>query len=269
MPELPEVETTRRGIAPWLEGRVLIGTRVRAPRLRWPIPDEIRDLRHESVQGVRRRAKFLLLDLTSGQLLLHLGMSGSLRVVSADSAPEKHDHLDLELDSGQALRLRDPRRFGAALWTSEPDSHPLLAKLGPEPWDEGVNGDWLYQRARGRRRAVKDFIMDAGILVGVGNIYAQESLFRAGIHPARAAGRISRRRYDVLLDRIRAVLGEAIEVGGTTLRDFAGAADAPGYFRQQLRVYGRGGEACRFCGRTLRAGRHGQRATIYCPGCQH
>jgi formamidopyrimidine-DNA glycosylase len=166
------------------------------------------------------------------------------------------------------LRLRDPRRFGAALWTRTPGSHPLLDKLGPEPWDPGVDGDWLYRRARGRRRAVKDFIMDAGILVGVGNIYAQESLFRAGIHPARAAGRISRKRYALLADTIRAVLGEAIAVGGTTLRDFAGAGGAPGYFRQQLTVYGRGGEPCRACGRTLRAARHGQRGTVYCPGCQ-
>ncbi len=268
MPELPEVETTRRGIAPWLEGRTLVCARVREPRLRWPIADEIRQLGDEPVRGVRRRAKFLLLDLDSGQLLLHLGMSGSLRVVVADTPPDKHDHLDLVLDSGRALRLRDPRRFGAALWTSEPDRHPLLDKLGPEPWDPGVDGEWFYRKARGRRRAVKDFIMDAGILVGVGNIYAQESLFRAGIHPARAAGRISRKRYGLLADTIRAVLGEAIEVGGTTLRDFAGAGGAPGYFRQQLTVYGRGGEPCRSCGRTLRAVRHGQRGTVYCPRCQ-
>lgn len=268
MPELPEVETTRRGLAPWVDGRTLVRAAVRQPRLRWPVPGAVQYLRNESIHGIRRRAKFLLLDLDSGQLLLHLGMSGSLRVVPADTRPEKHDHLDLVLDSGSALRLRDPRRFGAVLWTDEPDRHPLLDKLGPEPWDAVVDGDWFYRRARGRRRTVKDFIMDAGILVGVGNIYAQESLFRAGIHPARAAGRISRSRYALLADAIRAVLGEAIEVGGTTLRDFAGAGGAPGYFRQQLTVYGRGGEPCLSCGRALRAVRHGQRATVYCTRCQ-
>jgi formamidopyrimidine-DNA glycosylase len=268
MPELPEVETTRRGIAPWLDGAVVTHTQVRAPRLRWPIPEAIRQLRDEPVRGVRRRAKFLLLDLASGQLLLHLGMSGSLRVVPADTAAGPHDHLDLVLDSGSALRLRDPRRFGAALWTPEPDLHPLLNDLGPEPLDPEFDGDWLYTRSRGRRRAVKDFIMDARILVGVGNIYAQESLFRAGIHPARPAGRVGRARYRVLAETIRTVLAEAIDVGGTTLRDFAGADSAPGWFRQQLTVYGRGGEPCRNCGRALRLTRHGQRATVYCTRCQ-
>jgi len=268
MPELPEVETTRRGIAPWLHNETLSYTRVRQPRLRWPVPAAVRHLRDEPVQAVRRRAKFVLLDLASGQLIVHLGMSGSLRVVDADTPAGAHDHLDLVLASGSAVRMTDPRRFGAVLWTDQPGVHPRLDGLGPEPWDAGVDGRWLYDRARGRRRAVKDFIMDSGIIVGVGNIYAQESLFRAGIHPGRPAGRISWQRYERLAGTIRTVLDEAIAVGGTTLRDFTGAGGAPGYFRQQLTVYGRAGEPCRICRRPLRQLRQGQRSTVYCTHCQ-
>lgn len=268
MPELPEVETTRRGIEPWLRGRRILHTEVRQPRLRWPVPRAVRDLRDAPVTAVRRRAKFLLLDLKRGQILMHLGMSGSLRVLPADTPPGKHDHVDLVLDSGRVLRLRDPRRFGAVLWSARPDSHPLLAALGPEPLSADFSGESLWARSRGRRQAVKSFLMDNHTVVGVGNIYAQESLFRAGIHPSRAAGRISRVRYDALAEAVKTVLGEAIEVGGTTLRDFTGAGGKPGYFRQRLAVYGRGGEPCPACGAPLILARHGQRSTVYCGHCQ-
>jgi formamidopyrimidine-DNA glycosylase len=268
MPELPEVETTRRGIAPWVENSVVRHAEVRVPKLRWPVAPEIRALRDAPVRALRRRAKFLLLDFDQGQLLLHLGMSGTLRVLEHGAPLQKHDHLDLVLDNGRLLRLRDPRRFGAALWSAEPDSHPLLLSLGPEPLGEDFNGDWLWRRSRGRRQAVKTFLMDNRTVVGVGNIYAQESLFGAGIHPSRPAGRISRERYQRLADSVREVLAAAIEAGGTTLRDFTSATGAPGYFRQSLRVYGRAGAPCPVCGAVLRAARHGQRSTVYCARCQ-
>lgn len=268
MPELPEVETTRRGIAPWLEGAVIRHAVVRQPRLRWPVPADVQNLRNRKIRSVTRRAKFIVLELEHGQLLLHLGMSGTLRVLPADAEARKHDHLDLVLDNGHLLRLRDPRRFGAALWAAPGETHHLLAKLGPEPLSPDFSGAALHARAHGRKQAVKTFIMDNHTVVGVGNIYAQESLFRAGIHPSRAAGRISRARYERLAQAIRAVLTEAIEAGGTTLRDFTSATGSPGYFRQRLTVYGRAGAPCRACGTTLRPLRHGQRSTVYCPRCQ-
>lgn len=268
MPELPEVETTRRGIAPFMEGHELRCVIIRDPRLRWPVPDEVALLRDARVLAVRRRAKYLLIDTDQGQLLLHLGMSGSLRIVDASLRPEKHDHVDLVLDSGRAVRLNDPRRFGALLFSPEPDIHPLLEHLGPEPLSEAFTGAWLAERARGRRTSVKTFIMDNQIVVGVGNIYAQESLFLAGIHPSRPAGRISAARYERLAGAIREVLASAIAAGGTTLRDFTRADGRPGYFTQSLRVYGRAGENCLACGTSLRAARHGQRSTSYCPRCQ-
>lgn len=268
MPELPEVETTRRGIAPHMEGRRIRRAIVRQPKLRWEIPPQVRALRDATVRGIRRRAKYLLIDTDRGQLLMHLGMSGSLRVVDADLPPGTHDHVDLVLDSGRAVRLNDPRRFGAVLFSDEADTHPLLRDLGPEPLSDAFDGAWLAARARGRRSAVKSFIMDNAVVVGVGNIYAQESLFLAGIHPSRAAGRISAARYEALARAIRTVLADAIEAGGTTLRDFSGADGRPGYFAQSLRVYGRAGAPCVTCGATLKAARHGQRSTCYCPHCQ-
>lgn len=268
MPELPEVETTRRGIAPFMEGHVLNRVVVRQPQLRWAVPPEVMVMRDASVLAVRRRAKYLLVDTDRGQLLLHLGMSGSLRVVEAATPPGVHDHLDLILDSGRAVRLNDPRRFGALLFSAQPDTHPLLSHLGPEPLSDAFDGSWLAARARGRRVSVKSFIMDNRVVVGVGNIYAQESLFLAGIHPSRAAGRISAARYEALADAVRQVLTGAIAAGGTTLRDFTGADGRPGYFTQSLRVYGRAGEACLQCGNALKAARHGQRSTSYCPTCQ-
>lgn len=268
MPELPEVETTCRGIRPWLEGQSISRVTVRQPQLRWPVPPAVRQLRQQPVLAVSRRAKFLLIDVPTGQILVHLGMSGSLRVLPLDTPAGRHDHVDLELASGRLLRLNDPRRFGAVLWTPRPGRHPLLDTLGPEPLEPGFDGDWLADRAQGRRQSVKTFIMDNHTVVGVGNIYAQESLFMAGIHPSRPAGRVSRARYHRLADAIRRVLTRAIEAGGTTLRDFTRADGQPGYFAQALQVYGRGGEPCRACGTPLRATRHGQRATCYCPQCQ-
>ena len=269
MPELPEVETTLRGIRPHLQGRTLKKVVVRESRLRWPVSESLYSLRDSQVLGVRRRAKYLLIDLDVGQLLIHLGMSGTLRVVDQDLPVRKHDHVDLLLDNGKMLRFNDPRRFGTVLLETGAEGHALLAALGPEPLGESFDGQWLFERSRGRKVAVKNFIMDNATVVGVGNIYAQESLFLAGIHPSRAAGRISRARYERLADAIRQVLSQAIAAGGTTLRDFTRADGQPGYFAQSLSVYGRAGQPCMACGATLKAERHGQRSTVYCGRCQH
>lgn len=270
MPELPEVETTRRGIAPLLSGRRVISVDVRNPHLRWPVPPALaRELPGQRVRGVTRRAKFLLVESPVGHLILHLGMSGSLRVVSRDLAPEKHDHLDVVMDDGHCLRLRDPRRFGAALWTTEdPFEHPLLKYLGPEPLEDNFSAEWLHQLSRRRRVAVKSFLMNSKVVAGVGNIYASEALFLAGIHPGRPAGRISLKRYRGLVDAVREVLESAIAAGGTTLRDFVDSSGNPGYFSQKLRVYGRQHQACEHCGSAVRSRIIGQRATYYCPRCQ-
>jgi len=269
VPELPEVEITRRGIAPHLQGRAVERIVVRQPRLRWPVPARIRRLRGQTFTTVRRRGKYLLLETVRGTAIIHLGMSGSLRIVPAGAPPGPHDHVDIELDDGRALRLRDPRRFGALLWTERrPLDHPLLAKLGPEPLEAAFDGAHLFARSRGRRLAVKPFIMDAAVVVGVGNIYASETLFRAEIHPFRAAGRISLPRHRRLADAIQQVLREAIDQGGTSLRDFTRADGEPGYFGLSLQVYGRAGDSCARCGRELRMRRQGQRATYYCGKCQ-
>lgn len=269
MPELPEVETTRRGIAPYVTGRRVVEARLRRPDLRWPIPPEIsRELPGQRIEAVRRRAKYLLLDAQTGSVILHLGMSGSLRVLAQDAAAKAHDHADLVLDSGRLLRLTDPRRFGALLWQPRGSTHELLRGLGPEPLGEDFDGGYLYARSRGRRSPIKHFLMDQAIVVGVGNIYAAEALFRAGIHPARAAGRVSRERYQRLADAIREILAYAIRRGGTTLRDFINPDGEPGYFEQELFVYGRAGQPCKACGTTLRDADWGQRATVYCPRCQ-
>jgi formamidopyrimidine-DNA glycosylase len=278
MPELPEVETTLRGVAPHLLGRAVEGVVVREARLRWPIPDHLPELlAGQRVATLTRRGKYLLMGFTprsdggaaTGALILHLGMSGSLRITPSDTVPERHDHVDLIVEGGISLRFHDPRRFGALLWTGEdPHGHPLLAHLGPEPLGEAFTGNHLYQESRQRQRAVKSFIMDGRIVVGVGNIYANESLFLAGIAPSRAAGRISKQRYERLAQAIREVLGASIRQGGTTLRDFVNASGQPGYFAQTLRVYGRDGQPCRLCGETIRLTRTGQRATFWCPHCQ-
>ncbi|MFY2763874.1 bifunctional DNA-formamidopyrimidine glycosylase/DNA-(apurinic or apyrimidinic site) lyase [Arenimonas sp. MALMAid1274] len=269
MPELPEVETTRRGLAPHVEGRRITGVVLRRPDLRWPIPPEVaRELPGQPVLAVRRRAKYLLLDTPPGSALLHLGMSGMLRVLPATTPVDTHDHVDLALDSGRVLRFTDPRRFGCLLWQPAGQTHDLLAGLGPEPLSEDFDGDYLFERSRGRKAPVKAFLMDQAIVVGVGNIYAAESLFRAGIAPGRAAGAVSRERYHRLAAAVKTILAHAITRGGTTLRDFLSPDGAPGYFEQELYVYGREGEPCRTCGRPIRDGRMGNRATAWCPRCQ-
>nr|WP_298250310.1 bifunctional DNA-formamidopyrimidine glycosylase/DNA-(apurinic or apyrimidinic site) lyase [uncultured Halomonas sp.] len=275
MPELPEVETTRRGIAPHVEGREIGEVIVRQPRLRVPVPADL----GERLVGARigplvRRAKYLLLPVSGGDagaatLLCHLGMSGSLRIVRLGELPRKHDHLDLVLDDGGILRYHDPRRFGFIDWLAgdvERDSR--LARLGPEPLSEAFDGERLYRLSRGRRLAVKPFLMDNAVVVGVGNIYASEALFMAGIDPRRAAGRISLARYERLAAAAKEVLAAAITQGGTTLRDFVGGTGEPGYFKQRLNVYGRDGQPCRHCGDELRLITLGQRASVYCPHCQ-
>jgi len=270
MPELPEVETTRRGIEPHLRGQRIKRLVVRQRQLRWPVPRNLeRQLPGQEIARVGRRGKYLLLGIGKSTLMIHLGMSGSLRLLPATTPPGLHDHIDLVLDNGRCLRFTDPRRFGAWLWTGKPISrHPLLASLGPEPLSEAFNADYLYPRSHGRKVAVKNFIMNSRVVVGVGNIYANEALFSAGIHPARAAGRISRQRYVRLVDAIKAILAESIRQGGTTLRDFVNGEGKPGYFRQYLKVYGKTGTPCPHCGAPIREKRIGQRSSFYCAGCQ-
>ena len=269
MPELPEVETSRRGIAPWVEGQTVSEVVIRDRRLRWPVPRTIDNkLTGNIIHSIRRRAKYLLFESDAGTLMIHLGMSGSVRIIDADEPAMLHDHVDLRLASGKALRFRDPRRFGSLLWSDDPASHPLIRDLGPEPLSDEFDGAYLCERARGRKVSIKQFIMNAGIVVGVGNIYASEALFLAGIHPKRKAGRIAAPRFDALAAAIKSVLGRAIEAGGTTLRDFYGGDGEPGYFKQQLDVYDREGKACRKCGKAITAVVLGQRSTYYCKRCQ-
>ncbi|HCD6623083.1 TPA: bifunctional DNA-formamidopyrimidine glycosylase/DNA-(apurinic or apyrimidinic site) lyase [Pseudomonas aeruginosa] len=269
MPELPEVETTRRGIAPYLEGQRVERVIVRERRLRWPIPEDL-DVRlsGQRIVSVERRAKYLLLGAEAGTLISHLGMSGSLRLVESGTPASRHEHVDIELASGMALRYTDPRRFGAMLWSLAPLEHELLRNLGPEPLTDAFAGQRLFELSRGRSMAVKPFIMDNAVVVGVGNIYASEALFAAGIDPRKPARSISKARYLRLAEEIKRILAIAIERGGTTLRDFVGGDGQPGYFQQELFVYGRGGEFCKVCGSTLREIRLGQRASVYCPRCQ-
>jgi formamidopyrimidine-DNA glycosylase len=270
MPELPEVETTRRGIEPHLLGRRVVEVVVRDGRLRWPVPEALAlELRGRRIDAVQRRAKYLLLRAGDGTAILHLGMSGSLRILPAEQEPVQHDHIDIVLDDGFCLRFRDPRRFGSLHWTrSNPLEHKLLRALGPEPLADEFNGLWLHTRSRRRRVAVKNFIMDSHTVVGVGNIYASEALCRARIDPRRAAGRISARRYDALAASIRETLTRAIAAGGTTLRDFTGSDGKPGYFAQELLVYGREGQPCGHCGGTIERVVQGARASYFCPSCQ-
>ncbi|PVZ15505.1 MULTISPECIES: bifunctional DNA-formamidopyrimidine glycosylase/DNA-(apurinic or apyrimidinic site) lyase [unclassified Pseudomonas] len=269
MPELPEVETTRRGIAPHLQGQRVSRVVVRDRRLRWPIPDDLdARLSGQRIVEVQRRAKYLLINAEAGTLICHLGMSGNLRLVPVDQPPLKHEHVDIELESGVALRYTDPRRFGAMLWSTNPHAHELLKRLGPEPLTDLFDGERLFQLSRGRMMAIKPFIMDNAVVVGVGNIYATEALFAAGIDPRREAGGVSRARYLRLAQEIKRILANAIERGGTTLRDFIGGDGQPGYFQQELFAYGRGGEPCKVCGRALREVRLGQRASVFCGTCQ-
>jgi formamidopyrimidine-DNA glycosylase len=268
MPELPEVEVTRRGLAPRLAGRTISGVAVRNARLRWPISAEVRDLAGRTVRAVLRRGKYLLLDCGDGHLILHLGMSGSLRVLPSDTPPGKHDHFDLVLGD-RILRLRDPRRFGAVLWTAErPAEHPLMAHLGVEPLSRQLGAARLHALTRGARVSIKQFLMDGRRVVGVGNIYASESLYHAGIDPRTPAGRLSRERCAKLASAIKTTLRAAIRAGGSSLRDFVGSDGNPGYFQQRYWTYDREGQRCRSCKTRIRRIVQGQRATYFCGGCQ-
>lgn len=269
MPELPEVEVSRLGISPHIEGRRISAVKVHDSRLRWPVPEQVKLVEGEHLRAITRRAKYLLLETPAGTLILHLGMSGALRVVPVTTTLKKHDHVDIEFEHGVSLRLNDPRRFGALLFTQgDVSSHQLLRKLGPEPLTDAFDANYLWQRSRGRKQAVKTFLMDNHVVVGVGNIYANEALFKAGINPKRAAGNISKQRYQQLVPIIKETLAAAIEQGGTTLRDFTDVDGSPGYFAQKLLVYGRGGKRCMNCKQILKEIRLGQRSTVYCTQCQ-
>ncbi|WP_028455030.1 bifunctional DNA-formamidopyrimidine glycosylase/DNA-(apurinic or apyrimidinic site) lyase [Chitinilyticum litopenaei] len=270
MPELPEVETTRRGVTAYLSGVRVTELLVRNARLRWPVPADLAQrIQGRVIERVSRRAKYLLLHFDDGALIIHLGMSGSLRALTQPFPPEKHDHIDLLLASGVRLRYRDPRRFGAWLWAEgDPQAHPLLAALGPEPLSAEFDASVLARHAAGRQLPVKSLIMDNHVVVGVGNIYASESLFRAGIHPLRPAGSLSATECERLAAEIRATLAEAIEAGGSTLRDYVDTDGKAGYFMLNCFVYGREGDACRVCGTAIQNLRIGQRASCFCPACQ-
>lgn len=269
MPELPEVETSRRGIEPYLQQQRIVEIVVRQPKLRWPVPELIQSCVGLPILSVTRRAKYLLLETQAGHIIIHLGMSGSLRIVEQGLPAAKHDHVDIVLANAKVLRLNDPRRFGCVLFTQLPlEQHALLANLGPEPLSDAFTSDYLQLQAAKRSVAIKQFIMDNKVVVGVGNIYANEALFRTGIHPKRAANKVSKARLAQLSDNIKQVLAEAIEQGGTSLKDFTNAEGKPGYFKQTLAVYGREGERCDSCGELIKALRIAQRNTFYCPHCQ-
>ncbi|MGI9227649.1 MAG: bifunctional DNA-formamidopyrimidine glycosylase/DNA-(apurinic or apyrimidinic site) lyase [Gammaproteobacteria bacterium] len=270
MPELPEVETTRRGISPHVIDKKINKVITRQRQLRWPIPRNLNALtKNQKIKNITRRGKYLLFQTDAGHIILHLGMSGSLRIVANDSIPKKHDHVDFVFSS-QILRFHDPRRFGTILWTCEdPLQHKLLLELGPEPLNEEFNGAHLHTQAKTRKVNVKNFIMNSYIVVGVGNIYASEALFLSGIHPQRAAGRISAERYIVLAENIKKVLQSAIEMGGTTLRDFVREDGKPGYFANQLNVYNKKGQPCPRCNTPIQARVLGQRSSFFCKNCQH
>ncbi|MCK5696769.1 MAG: bifunctional DNA-formamidopyrimidine glycosylase/DNA-(apurinic or apyrimidinic site) lyase [Gammaproteobacteria bacterium] len=270
MPELPEVETTLRGIATHVTNTCFTQITIRNPRLRWPIPQEIVSLLpQQTIIQITRRAKYLLLSTEQGTLILHLGMSGSLRIVDPKSEYDKHDHIEFCFANGRALRLKDPRRFGAVLWTHDPiEQHPLFTHLGPEPLSQEFNAEGLYQLSRKKTVSIKQFIMNSKIVVGIGNIYANEALFASGIHPKRAAGRISKKRYEKLCKEIKRILECAIAQGGTTLKDFVNSNGQPGYFKQELLVYGHKGEPCIQCNKALIEIRQSNRSTVYCRYCQ-
>ena len=270
MPELPEVETTLRGISAHVLNSPITQINIRNSKLRWPVPDDLaKQLQQSRIIDLKRRAKYLLLITEHGTVIIHLGMSGSLRIASRDEPYDKHDHVEFCFKNNNALRLKDPRRFGAVLWTNEDvDNHPLLAHLGPEPLSEDFNGSLLFNLSRNKKQAVKQFLMDSKVVVGIGNIYANEALFASGIHPSRPAGKISKKRYEQLCVEIKRILEQAIQQGGTTLKDFVGGTGKPGYFKQELQVYGRKGQPCVKCKKPLTEIRLGNRSTVYCTHCQ-
>ncbi len=269
MPELPEVETSRRGIEPHLVGGKIQHIIVRNGRLRWPVSAELESLSDVPVLSVQRRAKYLLVELPDGWIVIHLGMSGSLRILLEDQPAQKHDHVDMVMENGKVLRYTDPRRFGCWLWTKSLSECPVLAHLGPEPLSSEFSAQWLHTRSARKKTAIKPWLMDNKLVVGVGNIYASESLFVAGIHPDRLASSLSMAECERLVASIKQVLLRSIEQGGTTLRDFLQSDGKPGYFAQELMVYGREGEPCRRCNTLISAGKHGQRRTYWCRHCQH
>jgi len=271
MPELPEVETTRQGITPHVKGHSITSVTVRNFKLRWPIPSNIEDiLLGQSVNHISRRAKYLLLQCDKGTLIIHLGMSGHLQITDNSKPIGKHDHVDIQFDNGLILRYTDPRRFGSILWSELDDinQHPLLSHLAPEPLSTAFSIDYLRPLAQGRRTTIKAFIMNSKFVVGVGNIYANEALFLSGIHPKRIAGELNEQQLDTLINIIKEVLNKAIDAGGTTLKDFRNSDGKPGYFAQQLNVYGRENEACSQCGSEIQHYKEAQRATYFCPQCQ-
>lgn len=270
MPELPEVETSRRGITPHLQNQQIVKVIIRQHQLRWPIPNSLkRELEQTTVRQISRRGKYILLYTETGCLLIHLGMSGNLRILPHDAPALKHDHVDIVLESGQCLRFNDPRRFGSILWTKkDPFLHKLLVDLGPEPLTADFNGDYLFLRSRQKKITIKQFIMDSKIVVGVGNIYACEALFRAKILPTKSAGEIDTAAYKKLVTAIKFILQCSIAIGGTTLRDFVGSNGNPGYFKQKLNVYGRAGLPCKKCNHILLEIRLSNRSTVYCATCQ-
>jgi formamidopyrimidine-DNA glycosylase len=269
MPELPEVEVSRQGVAPKITGRTITDVIIRTPKLRWAVPSEVMQVIGHDIQSVTRRAKYLFINTDAGSVMLHLGMTGYLRVFDKNTELKKHDHFDIVLDNGECLRFNDARKFGAVLWQGlEQPPHVLLQSLGPEPLTDAFSVDTLYDKSRGRQVTVKQFIMNNDVVVGVGNIYANEALFMSGIHPLRKAGNISKARYARLVDNIKTVLAAAIKQGGTTLQDFSNVDGNPGYFRLHLNVYGRDGEACHTCQATIKSQMVGQRNTFYCGVCQ-
>ena len=270
MPELPEVETTRRGLNPHMAGKRIDRVVVRNRRLRWPITRTLEtQASGATIKQLERRGKYLLVECSSGWMIVHLGMSGRLRVVPGDTPPGKHDHFDIVMSSGMLVRFTDPRRFGALLWSREhPSNHRLIRSLAPEPLEETFDAQWLHARTRGRSSPIKLVLMNNEIVTGVGNIYANEALFRAGINPRTKAARLSMRRCGLLVAAVKETLKDAINAGGSSLRDFIGADGKPGYFQQQYAVYGRQGEPCVRCGSTVRGIRLGQRSTFYCTRCQ-
>jgi len=270
MPELPEVETSRRGIEPYLKNKTITNITVRQHNLRWPIPENLPALAEgQKIREVCRRAKYIYLKLDNGNIIIHLGMSGSLRICTKKTPPEKHEHIDITVTGNKTLRLRDPRKFGCVLWQADDiNKHKLLKALGPEPLHEHFDAHYLHKKACGRKCTIKALIMNSHIVVGVGNIYASEALFRAGINPKRKAGNISLPRLHRLVDAIKLTLSLAIEEGGTTLKDFTGISGQPGYFAQKLLVYGRQGEQCSQCGKPIKQVTQQARSTFYCPSCQ-
>lgn len=270
MPELPEVETTLRGIQHHVLHKEIKVVEVRQPHLRWPVPTEqiTKALKGNSFSEIRRRAKYLILKSQQGSLLIHLGMSGCLRIFPTFIEPKKHDHVDIIFNDDKLLRFTDPRKFGSFLWSEEPDQHPLLKNLGPEPLGNSFSGQHLFELSRGRKLPIKNFIMNSKIVVGVGNIYANEALFKAGLRPQRRSGKVTLAQFGLLASSIKTILQSSIDEGGTTLRDFVGSNNKPGYFKQQLMVYGRKNKKCKSCSVFLKELRIGQRSSIYCPKCQ-